>query len=175
MPLRLPGLLNSSLSEAARLSPTAGSLTLKMYGSSEATLTLPESEAEGKEVKIRDWISIYTEEGLAGIFRVTNVSQPLKKQVDLTLLHGIDILSDSVWGEQTDFNGTKAEFLTRLLNQQTQLINGVKPWVLGTCEDTATVKRSINYDRLNTLLEGIGLLFHLRSDGFPLAAQLRPH
>ena len=155
MPLRLPGLLNSSLSEAARLSPTAGSLTLKMYGSSEATLTLPEQEAEEKGVRIRDWISIYTEEGLAGVFRVTNVSQPLKKQVDLTLLHGIDILSDSVWGEQTDFEGTKQEFLTRLLAQQTQLINGVRPWVLGTCEDTATVKRSINYDRLNTLLEGL--------------------
>ena len=155
MPLRLPGLLNSSLSESARLSPTAGSLTLKMYGSSEATLTLPEQEAEEKGVRIRDWISIYTEEGLAGIFRVTNVSQPLKKQVDLTLLHGIDILSDSVWGEQTDFEGTKQEFLTSLLNQQTQLVNGVKPWVLGVCEDTATVKRSINYDRLNTLLEGL--------------------
>ena len=155
MPLRFPGLLAPNLSEIGRLSPTAGSLTLKMYGSSEATLTLPESEAEEKGVKIRDWISIYTEEGLAGIFRVTNVSQPLKKQVDLTLLHGIDILSDSVWGEQTDFEGTKHEFLTRLLAQQTQLINGVKPWVLGTCEDTATVKRSINYDRLNTLLEGL--------------------
>ena len=153
MSVRLPGLLLPDLTETRRLRPTAGSLTVKMIGSSEASITMPEDEAA--DVRIRDWVSIYDEDGFAGIFRVTNVAQPLKKQVDLTLLHGIDILSDSVWPAQTEFEGTKTQFLTQLLAQQTQLINGVKPWVLGVCEDTATVKRDINYDRLSALLEGL--------------------
>lgn len=152
MSVRLPGLLLPNLTEKARLRPTAGSLTVKMVGSSEAVLTLPEDEAD---IQIHDWVSVYTEEGPAGLFRVTNVAQPLKKQVDVTLLHGIDILSDSVWAEQTEFSGTKEAFLRALLNQQTQLINGQRPWVLGVCEDTATVRRDINYDRLSTLLEGL--------------------
>ena len=152
MSVRLPGLLSPNLTERSRLRPTAGSLTIKMVGSSEAVLTLPEDEAD---IQIHDWVSVYTEEGPAGLFRVTNVAQPLKKQVDVTLLHGIDILSDSVWAEQTEFSGTKEAFLRAMLNQQTQLINGQRPWVLGVCEDTATVRRDINYDRLSTLLEGL--------------------
>ena len=152
MSVRLPGLLLPNLTESRRLRPTAGSLTVKMVGSSEAVLTLPEDEAD---IQIHDWVSVYTEEGPVGLFRVTNVAQPLKKQVDVTLLHGIDILSDSVWAEQTEFSGTKEAFLRAMLNQQTQLINGQRPWVLGVCEDTATVRRDINYDRLSTLLEGL--------------------
>ena len=158
MEVRLPGLLDASLSETARLKPTASSLTLKMKGASEATLTLTE---DAPAVAIHDWISLYTQRGFAGIFRVSNAAQNYKKQVDLTLLHGIDILSDSVWAAQTDFSGTKAEFITALLNQQTRLINGVKPWVLGTCADTSAYKKSINYDRLSTLLE------ELDEDGSP--------
>ncbi|MBQ8707752.1 MAG: hypothetical protein IJ523_06685 [Succinivibrionaceae bacterium] len=148
--IRRPSLLNASLQEVERLQPTSGSVTLKMVGSSEATLTLAE---DAPLVGIHDWIRIYTRRGAAGVFRVTNISQTYDKQIDLTLLHGIDILSDSVWAAQTDFSGTKAQFLTQLLNQQTQLINGQKPWVLGTCADTANYEKSINYDRLSSLLE----------------------
>lgn len=150
MSVRLPALLGASLTEVARLHPTAMSVTLKMVGSAEASITLPE---DAPPVAVHDWISIYTPNGLAGIFRVTNAAQNYKKQIDLTLLHGIDILSDSVWAAQTEFTGTKTEYLTALLNQQTHLINGVKPWVLGTCADTSNVKKEINYDRLSNLLE----------------------
>ena len=148
--MRKPVLLDASLSEVARLHPTSGSVTLKMVGANEANMTLDE---DAPMVGIHDWISICTQRGFAGIFRVTNVSQTYKKQIDLTMLHGIDILSDSVWQAQTDFSGTKAEFLRQLLNQQTHLIGGVKPWVLGTCADSAKYEKSINYDRLSNLLE----------------------
>ena len=150
MNVRLPGLLDASLNEVARLHPTAGSVTLKMIGSSEATMTLPE---DSPAVQIHDWVQIYTQRGLAGVFRVSNVSQNYKHQIDVTLLHGIDILADSVWTEQTEFSGTKAQFLTALLNQQTHLVNGVKPWTLGTCEVTGSYEKTINYDRLSNLLE----------------------
>ena len=148
--IRRPGLLDATLREVTRLDPTGGSLTLKMTGVSEATLTLYE---DAPTVRMHDWISLYTRRGFVGVFRVTNAAQTYKKQIDLTLLHGIDILSDSVWQEQTTFSGSKAEFLRRMLAQQTHLIGGEKPWVLGDCEDTAQIEKDINYDKLSTLLE----------------------
>lgn len=150
--IRRPGLLAADLSETARLEPIAASLTLKMIGAGEAALTLAE---DAPTVHVHDWVSMYTGQGLAGIFRVTNVAQTYRRQIEVSLLHGIDILSDSVWAAQTTFTGTKAAFLTQLLNQQTQLINGVKPWQLGRCEDSGSIERDINYDRLSTLLEAL--------------------
>ena len=150
--IRLPGLLDAALAETDRLHPTDGSVTLKMIGSSEATLTIAE---DAPAVRMHDFISLYTQRGFAGIFRVTNVAQTYKKQIDLTLLHAIDILSDSVWEEQTEFSGTKEQFLRRLLGWQKQLVCGMQPWVLGKCEDTAQYEKSINYDRLSGLLEGM--------------------
>lgn len=150
--IRRPGLLNASLTEIARLEPTAASVTAKMVGAGEATLTLAE---DAPAVHVHDWVSMYTRAGFAGYYRVTNVAQTFRRQIDVSLLFGIDILSDSVWPEQTDFSGTKAQFLTQLLDKQTQLINGVKPWQLGTCADTSSIERSINYDRLSTLLEAL--------------------
>ena len=169
MSVRLPGLLDAQLNEIARLQPTAGSVTLKMIGSGEATLTLPE---DSPAVHIHDWVRIYTQRGPAGVFRVSNVSRNYKKQIDVTLLHGIDILADSVWAAQTEFTGTKQEFLTALLNQQTHLVNGVKPWTLGTCQATGTWEKTINYDRLSNLLEemvqeGGGYYFTYDQSVFP--------
>ena len=46
------------------------------------------------------------------------------------------------------------QFLTALLDKQTHMINGVKPWVLGGCADSSSVSKDINYDNLLDLLEG---------------------
>ena len=148
--IRRPALLSADMTESTRLDPMAMSVTLNMVGASEATISLPD---DAPEVRIHDWISIYTGRGFCGVFRVSNIADGLRRQTDLTLLHGRDILADSAWAAQLEFEGTKAEYLAALLNQQTHLINGVKPWVLGTCADTSTYKKSINYDRLSNLLE----------------------
>lgn len=148
--IRRPALLSADMTESTRLDPTAMSVTLNMVGASEATISLPD---DAPEVRIHDWISIYTGRGFCGVFRVSNIADGLRRQIDLTLLHGRDILADSAWAAQLEFEGTKAEYLAAILNQQTHLINGVKPWVLGTCADTSTYKKSINYDRLSNLLE----------------------
>ena len=50
--------------------------------------------------------------------------------------------------EEFIIKGTATSVLTSLLNYQTTLINGVKPWVLGTCAANVNVQRSINYDNL---------------------------
>lgn len=152
--VRFPGLLDAELNESERLSPLAASLTLNLYGSSEATITLPE---DAPYIRIHDWVSLYTQNGFAGIFRVTNISRNFKRNLEITLLHGIDILSDSVWSGQEKFSGNMTQFLTAALNHQTHLVNGVKPWVLGVCEDSSTTftDKEMNYDRLSTLLEGL--------------------
>lgn len=153
MPVRLPVLLDADLSEKRRLHPTSGSVTPpSLTGGGEAALTLEEDEAE---ITVHDWLALYTQRGLAGYYRVTNVADAVHKQVDVTMLHGIDILSDSVWPEQRDFSGTVAEFLTALLSHQTSLLKGVQPWRLGVCEDDGDYKASINYDNLLSLLEGL--------------------
>ena len=87
--VRFPGLLDAELNESERLSPLAASLTLNLYGSSEATITLPE---DAPYIRIHDWVSLYTQNGFAGIFRVTNISRTFKRNLEITLLHGIDIL-----------------------------------------------------------------------------------
>lgn len=155
MPVRLPVLLDADLTEKRRLHPTSGSVTPpRLTGGGEASLTLEEDEAE---IAVHDWLALYTQRGLAGYYRVTNVADAVHKQVDVTMLHGIDILSDSVWPEQRDFSGTVAEFLAALLSHQTSLIKGVQPWRLGVCEDDRDykAKASINYDNLLSLLEGL--------------------
>lgn len=152
MSVSLPRLLAQDLTERERLQPIAATLNLKLIGASDATITLPDA---APDVAVHDLISIYTQRGFSGIYRVTNVARNYKRQTEISLLHGIDILADSVWQEQIEFSGTIEAFLEELLAQQTHLINGVKPWVLGECEDTGDIKKTINYDRLSTLMEDL--------------------
>ena len=152
MSVQLPRLLAQDLTERERLQPIAATLNLKLIGASDATITLPDA---APDVAVHDLISIYTQRGFNGVYRVTNVARNYKHQTELSLLHGIDILADSVWQEQIEFSGTIEAFLEELLAQQTHLINGVKPWVLGECEDTGDIKKTINYDRLSTLMEDL--------------------
>ena len=91
MKIRSPAVLDANLNESFRLSPVSGSVTLKLIGSGEATLTLPD---DAPELHIHDWIAIYNRRGLLGYYRITNIAPNYKKQTDITMLHGIDILSD---------------------------------------------------------------------------------
>lgn len=150
MSVQMPRLLANDLTERDRLNPIAATLNLKLVGASDATITLPDS---APDIAVHDMVSIYTARGFNGIYRVTNVARNYSRQTEISLLHGIDILADSVWQEQVEFEGTTQAFLEALLDQQTQLINGVKPWVLGVCDDESEVKKTINFDRLSSLLE----------------------
>lgn len=147
-----PILLDSNLNDNIILYPTKGTLTLNMNSVSEATLTLRERD---DPIPMHGWLKIYDQLGFVGIFRRTSQDKNITFDRGYTLRHGIDILQDSIWQANTDFSGTVTEFLQQLLNQQTHLINGVKPWVLGTCADTSTIKKSINYDSLLELFESI--------------------
>lgn len=145
MAVRLPRLLNADFSEKTRLHPVAMSLSMKLRETSTAEITLDEQDAD---VKIHDWVEIYTPQGSAGLFRVTDISRSILRERVLTLRHGIDTLCDGVYKAQTDYDGTVSEFLGNIMAQQT-----VVRWQLGTCEDTsAYARQGINYDQLSSLM-----------------------
>ena len=153
-----PELLTSSLTVEKMLHPSKGTLKLQMDDISEATLIL---EDKAESIPMHGWVKIYNQFGFVGYFRRTGKSHNVFTDNSYTLKHGIDILQDSVWDAETDFSGTVTEFLTALLNKQTQLIQRpgdsepVKPWAIGTVADTSTYKRDINYDNLLDLLKDL--------------------
>lgn len=145
MAVRMPVLLDSTLKESAILYPSKGNVRIEAQNISEAQLTLGDKDPA---IPMHGWVKIYNKNGLVGIFRRTSRNDNITVDKTVTLRHGLDILQDSVWEGSEDFEGTRAAFLTAILNHQTSLINGVKPWVLGTCQDARTVSKKLNYDNL---------------------------
>ena len=174
--VRMPGLLDGELQEVARLRVRAGQFQLSADDVSQATLTIPE---DGPVVGLRDWVSLYDVDGLMGIYRVTNIAQTVKRSIQLTLLHGIDILADSYWAEEREYTGNVRGYLEALLAQQTALIDGTAPWALGDCEDTETqLKVKISYGRLSELIreavpEGGGYQLEYDQSVWPWRVHLR--
>ena len=150
--VKRPRLLDSNLKETAALYPLGLQINLQTPGVSTATLTLSPNDAEPG---MHDWIEIYNQNGSVGVYRVTNPVTDFNQQLTLTLRHGIDCLADSVLESQEDYKGAPAALLTRLLNAQKTLVNGVKPWTLGTCAATDDIEVNINYPRLSELLNNI--------------------
>ena len=148
--VKKPILLDGSLNDGEILHPVSGNMNIRMVGVSECTLVLqPDSPAPA----MHQWVKLFNKNGFAGIYRMTSGNRDIPNKKDYLLRHGIDIIQDSYWDEETDFTGTVAEFITAVLNKQTQLIGGVKPWVLGTCEDTSSIVKKIDYDNLKDLLD----------------------
>lgn len=143
--VRLPRLLDGSLAEIARIRPSELSLSLPLRDVGTAQLTVPRGEAT---MDIRHWMEIYTARGSAGLYRVTGLGDTSRGEISATLRHAIDTMSDSVWAEQTDYDGTVADFLAQLMSRQKKAW-----WRLGACQDTAAWRRAgINYTKLSDLL-----------------------
>lgn len=149
----LPRLLDASLQEVRRLHPLAASLSLVSPGTSEATLTLA---ARDPQPAMHQWVELYTQHGSAGLYRVTGIGNTYTGETQITLRHGIDTLSDSVYMQQADeATLTVRQLLTNMLGYQTARVAGRVPWQLGTVADSTTLKRAFNYDNLAELLNGI--------------------
>lgn len=145
MSARLPRLLDSNMREVARVLPTTMSLTLDFEGLSTAQITLTE---DAPAVHMRDWFELYSPNGSAGYFRVTDIDDNKRQEIALTLTIGLDTLRDSVWRNQEDYDGTVEDFVTQALSYQ-----NVPYWQLGICEDDGAWKKSgINYDHISDLL-----------------------
>ena len=148
--VKKPILLDDSLNDGEVLQPISGNLNIRMVGVSECTLVL---QADSPAPSMHQWVKLFNQNGFAGIYRMTSSNRDIPDKKDCLLRHGIDIIQDSYWAEETDFTGTVGQFITAVLDKQTQLIGGVKPWVLGTCEDTSTIVKKIDYDNLKDLLD----------------------
>lgn len=119
-----PRLLDADFREAAVLPPVAYSLTDKLTQLSMAALTLP---CDAPEVPVRAFVELFTADGSAGIFRVTNLRTAPSEVRELTLQHGLCTLSDHMHpGESTEI-GSLRTLLTKLLSNQTL-------WTLGTVD-----------------------------------------
>ena len=144
--VKMPRLLNADWSEKARLHPAALPLTVQTFGVSTAQMTLSEAEPD---VVMHDWMELYNINGSLGLFRVTNIAPVIRKNRVLTLRHALDTFADSVWkrpdGTKLDYTGTVSAYLAAIMAQQSTVY-----WQLGTCEDTASFKKSgIYYTRLS--------------------------
>ena len=150
--VKRPRLLDDDLKEAATLRAMSLALNLQTPGVSTATLVLGPDDPEPA---MHAWIECYNLNGSVGVYRVTTKTTDYAKQTTLTLRHGIDALADAVLPAQEEYNGPPAALLTRLLDAQKTLVQGVKPWTLGTCEATDSIRVDINYTRLSELLSSI--------------------
>jgi len=148
-----PRVLDGNLQEVRRLQPLAASISLVAQGTGEATLTLA---AADPRPAMHQWVELFTQHGSAGLYRVTGISNTYTGETQITLRHGIDTLSDSVYPVQAEeATLTVQQLLVNILSYQTARVAGGMPWQLGTCEDTTSVKRAFNYDNLASLLQGL--------------------
>lgn len=145
-----PKLCDNKMYPVRTLEPIRCSLELSMEDTNKATLVLDDTETVG----LHDWVEIFTQNGSAGKFRVTSVKHEYTKQIELTLLHGIDILADQIYPEEKEFTGTPVDFLNDLLSKQTSKVSGTNYWVLGETgfSATATYNATISYNTLRDLL-----------------------
>ena len=151
--VKRPVLLDSQLRETSILYPTKATLTLNMTGPSECSLTLPK---DAPRIDMHAWVKVFNQNGFVGIFRRTSSSHNAPLDVTVQLRHGIDILQDSLWQEETEFTGTTAEFIAAILDHQTALVNGQQPWVLASCADATQIEeKKISYNNLWDLLRSL--------------------
>ena len=163
-----PRLCNPDLSTKSLLHPVSMPLQLELNGVSTATIVLNPDEEAG----IHDWVEIFTPYGSAGYFRVTATSKTPYSEVQLSLSHGLDVLSDAIVTTDQEITGSVSQVLQQLLSYQVATIGGVPCWTLGTCEDMATYTAATSYtsirDCLNALLEHEpGYMLTYNMDVFP--------
>ena len=148
--VRAPRRLYPNLTERARIIPSKLPITIQTYGVSTAQMTLGENQPE---VRMHEIFELYTIDGSAGLFRVTNTAWTVRNSRVITLRHCRDTFADSVWqrpdGTNLDYSGTVPDFLAEIISRQV-----VAYWQLGTCEDNSAWKKSgIYYTRLSDLID----------------------
>ena len=120
-------------------------LTIQMTGVSSARMTVP----AGQDVPaMRELVELYNQNGSIGIYRVNNIAWRYGQRAEVTMMHGRDTFSDHVWAAAEEYDGSISGYLDRIIGYQSE-------WQKGTCEDGGTIKKSINYARLDSLLTAL--------------------
>lgn len=161
MSVRLPRLLDAQLREVCRLHPVTLSINERLVPPHDASMTLP----PGEGAPFHAWVELYTIDGSAGVYRVSGASECYVITGDVDLEHSAAILGDAIIPGDGKYSGTCAEVLTAMLANQTTLINGQKPWVLGTCAKSASIEYA--YD-CNNILSAMTEVVGDEKDGYAL-------
>lgn len=161
MSVRLPRLLDAQLREVCRLHPVTLSISERLVPPHDASMTLP----PGERAPFQAWVELYTIDGSAGFYRVSSTSGSYINTNDVDLEHSSAILGDAIIPGEGTYSGTCAEVLTAMLANQTTLVNGQKPWVLGTCAKSASIEYA--YD-CNNILSAMTEVVGDEKDGFAL-------
>lgn len=161
MSVRLPRLLDAQLREVCRLHPVTLSINERLVPPHDASMTLP----PGEGASFHAWVELYTIDGSAGFYRVSSASESYVSTGDVDLEHSAAILGDAIIPGEGKYSGTCAEVLAAMLENQTTLINGQKPWVLGTCAKSASIEYA--YD-CNNILSAMTEVVGDEKDGYAL-------
>lgn len=161
MSVRLPRLLDAQLREVCRLHPVTLSINERLVPPHDASMTLP----PGEGAPFHAWVELYTIDGSAGFYRVSRPSESYVSTSDVDLEHSAAILGDAIIPGEGTYSGTCAEVLAAMLENQTTLVNGQKPWVLGTCKKNASIEYA--YD-CNNILSAMTEVVGDEKDGYAL-------
>ena len=118
------------------------SVTLSVDELPSAKLNTPD------DVRMHDLVEVFTSQGSAGIFRVTDRTEAYGETVDVLLKGALDTLSDDVYVGTTQISGTVATVLGLILGQQSTV-----RWQLGTCAATGNIKLDTEYTDLLSMME----------------------
>ena len=158
MTIRQPRLLDETLQEIARLSPVKLSLDLRLFPLSTAEMVLTH---DTPEIKLRDHMELFDENGSVGIFRVKEISTTVGRTRKVVLEHSLCTLRDDVIPAQ-GFMCSVPEALTRLLACQS-----IPRWTLGEVEAPSDLT-IIFATKYANLLSAVEALLGMLPEGYAL-------
>lgn len=142
---RLARVLDGNMRELRRLHPTQQSADDRVTPLSTSSLTLP----EGEHAAFHDWVEVFTQNGSAGVYRVSGASETYTDEASVELEHGICALGDAIIPGKGTISGTLPQVLSSMLGYQVVTAGGSALWALGSVETNA--QASFEHDSTNLL------------------------
>lgn len=126
--VQLPRLLDGDFHEVARIAPVSVQLTLKLNPLSTAVM---KTTGDSPEIKVKDFLELFSPHGSAGIFRVTEAETQFGARSGQTIYleHAFGTLADSMTMGMESISASVSTVIATLLANQ-----NVRHWVLGDCE-----------------------------------------
>lgn len=143
--VKLPIVLTDELKRGKPIQADALSITISARDKSTAQLKLPIGAAA---YPMHTFFELFTLKGSAGVFWQTNAALLDNSGRTYSLTHAIDTLRKNTYKEQTTFEGTRHDFLSKLFSYQDPVY-----WQLGDVYDPDYAYKSanINYTNLSDL------------------------
>ena len=142
---RLARVLDSDMQELRRLHPIEQSIDDRVTPLSTASLTLP----RGEHAAFHDWVEVFTQNGSAGVYRVSGASETYTDDASVELEHGICALGDAIIPGKATISGTLSQVLSVMLGYQVVTAGGAPLWALGSVATNA--QASFDHDSTNLL------------------------